>query len=567
MNRVIFMCGIIACIKTVGLANYILNGLKKEDYRGYDSCGIGYLNNDRIEIIKSLGEVNLLKEKINQDFQIAIAHTRWATHGKNTLTNAHPHVSNHKLFALVHNGTINNYQELKKDLLNLGFSFYSDTDTEVIVNLLEYEYGLTLDVIKAIENVKEKLQGTYALCILFAFEEKVYFLRHDSPLSLGVSKDSITLVSDINAFQDENRYLDIDEGEYGFISRNKFIIYKNYRKVKKELMNLNNEENNINLKTYQYYMEKEIYEIPEKIERLLQNVDYEKLKEIHKDLKKAKKIIFIGCGTSYHACLIAKKYFNKESEVIIASEFYLENYTVNKDYFYIFVSQSGETMDVLKSLDYVQKVTNNTLSLTNANNSILEKKTKYDLNIYAEKEIAVASTKAYINEIYLLFLLGTLDKSIIKNYHKNDLIINAHEIKEIKEIASFIKNKQSAIYIGKGEDYFLALEAALKLKEVSYIHVEAMYAGELKHGSIALIEEDFPVFVIQDINNNKNLLSPIEEIKSRGGKLFIFNYEHNSLISLTKMMMKCFLLAFYTSYFKNNNIDKPRNLAKSVTVE
>ncbi len=563
------MCGIIASIKDNNLFDYLINGLRKEEYRGYDSCGIGYLKGDKIYLSKVIGSVSDLK--VNDDnIKIGLGHTRWATHGKNTLNNAHPHLSNHGLFALVHNGTIYNYQDLKNELLALGFTFYGETDSEVIVNYLEYQYGLCLDVKLALENTISKLHGTYALCIIFCFEKRIYFAKNSSPLILGINKNEYTLISDLNALQDETKYIDLDDEEYGYISSSSYSIYKHGKKIHKKEITLEKKKINNDEKKFKYYMEKEINEIPSMINFLFDNLKNIKLDSILAAIKQARKLVFIASGTSFHAGLIAKSFFQKECDVILASELYTEKYTIDKDNLYIFISQSGETMDVLKSLEYVHKTCSNSLGITNVKNSSLYKKTKYQLLIYANQEIAVASTKAYINEVVLLFYISSSlnDKDVNQEIKKyiNYSLSKAKE-KELKNIAQSLKEKESAIFIGKGKDYYLAKEASLKLKEVSYIHSEAMYSGELKHGSIALIEQDFPVFVISDSHINEYLLSAIEEIKARGGKVYIFNYDHKESLGFIPLMIEFFYLAFFTAIEKGNRVDKPRNLAKSVTVE
>lgn len=564
------MCGIIASIKTRGLCNYLLAGLKKEDYRGYDSCGVGLLNNNKIEIIKAIGKIDCLEKKINKDeFKIGIGHTRWATHGKNTIENAHPHISNHELFALVHNGTIYNYAEIKKELIDLGFCFYSETDSEVIVNLLEYEYGLTLDIKATIEKVMQKLKGTYAICFLFAYEEKIYFFKNQSPLILALENDCYTILSDFNAIDNANRFIDIDDNEYGYITDKNYLIYKNGKKIKKNLQIKEKQTNDLTLNNYKYYMEKEIDEIPLMAMNLNKHILKEDLTDIIKAINNTYGIVFIASGTSFNACLISRSYFLCQTEVILASEFYNTQYKVDKNKYYIFISQSGETMDVLKSLAYVNQKTKNILAITNVKYSTLYKKAHSCILLYAEKEIAVASTKAYINEVILLYYLSLLlnNSALPREFDTSELEMTNTELLKIQSIAKDLTDKNNAFFIGKGLCYYLALEASLKLKEVSYIHSEAIYAGELKHGSIALIEDGFPVFVIRDYQENEYLSSAIEEIKARGGVVYEFKYDSNKKLGFLKTMIKFFYLSFYTALYKKREIDKPRNLAKSVTVE
>lgn len=561
------MCGIIASIQEKDLVPYLINGLKKEEYRGYDSCGLGLLIGDKIQTIKTLNRVTSLTD-LAKDYTstIGIGHTRWATHGKNSIENAHPHVSEHGLFGLVHNGTIYNYLEIKSELIKLGFAFSSSTDSEVIANLFEYEYGLILDVKKTIGKVSSILKGTYALCIIFAFEKRIYFMKKSSPLILGILPSAYALVSDINALQTGNRYIILDDNEYGYIEKSSYMIYKNNKKIKKKIFDLENKNNVESMQKYNYFMEKEINEIPFKVKELndlFYQVDHQYLKKLFTYINK---IVFIASGTSYHACLKGKEYFHKACLNYLASEFYTEEIKVEKDALYILISQSGETMDVLKSLEYLKKYTNNIIGITNVKGSSLYNYAPYKELIYAGSEIAVASTKAYINEVVILYLIANyLNDKYIKLDYISEL--NNHRKEELKEYASFLKTKSSVLFIAKGNDYYLAKEASLKLKEVSYIHSEAIYAGELKHGTIALIEKDFPVIVISKNKVNNYLSSSCEEISSRLGRLIYFNYDDQKELGFINMMMELFYLAFYTALARNNEVDKPRNLAKSVTVE
>lgn len=553
------MCGIVGFIGKHDVKKDIIQSLRGIEYRGYDACGAAFLKNNNFEIFKSIKGIDDLNKQINTSSNISIAHTRWSTHGMNTILNAHPHISNNKLFALVHNGTIYNYKELKNYLLEIGYTFYSSTDSEVIVNYLSYLYDKYLDIFASLKELNKILKGTYSIVILHAYENKLYFLKKDTSLYIALKEDKLCLTSDINILKPNDKYFPLDDNFYGYISLNKIAIYKNKKTIKPKFKSFEH-ENDVNKTKYKYYLEKEINEIPNCIKRqnqYFQSNEFQKIKEIIKD----KKLIFIGSGTSYHAALYSMHFFKQKVESYIASEYYQEKLQVESNAIYIFLSQSGETMDVLKALSYVKKENVISICLTNNINSELANKVNYIINLNANKEISVASTKAYILQIYTLYALS---KNIIQEIKLKNLSLKEKE--EIYNLAKEIKDSNNAYFISKNYNYYLAMEASLKLKEVSYIHVEPLYNGELKHGSISLLENNFPCLIITNAKN-KYFLSTEEEIKSHHGKVYYFIYKHNSLTSMFKMMMKIYYLSFYCALLKNNNIDKPRNLAKSVTVE
>ena len=566
------MCGIVAGAFQDNVIPFLLYGLKQEEYRGYDACGIGFLEKKEIQIVKKIGRINSLVEKVqNLKGNIGIAHTRWATHGKNTENNAHPHMSMHRIFALVHNGTIYNYKEIRTSLMQKGYVFYSQTDTECLANLLEYEYALSGNILEAMQQMQQRVKGTYALCILNKEEERIYFMKKSAPLIIGIGKQGISLSSDIRALEKQDFSVNLDEEEYGYITKENYFIYnQNQRVTKKEKPIQKNRFQKKEI-SMDCYMKKEIFEIPYILENILKKYENGFSAEIINLFSQASKIVFIASGTSYHAALIGSQYFSIPTEIYFSSEFITEERKIHSDVLYVFLSQSGETMDVLKALEFVLSHKGITLGIANVENSTLLRKTQYSLQMHAEAEVAVASTKAYCAEVLLLYLLAKYDKI---SFCKENILLIIREIKEhlknvesIENIAEQLKEKEHAYFLAKGKDYFLIQEASLKIKEVTYLHSETLYAGELKHGPIALIDEGFPVFLLGNKENNEALLSAREEVEARGAVTYFMTYDAKQDLGFLPLMTDFFLLAFYLAQKKGCDVDKPRNLAKSVTVE
>lgn len=584
------MCGIIGSVGNHD-GNFVLRTLKKLDYRGYDSCGVSFLSNKGIETYKTIGRVDKLK-KVMPSFNtsFSIAHTRWATHGGVNLNNTHPHLSFKKEFALVHNGTIDNYLELKEELLKGGVKFKGQTDSEVIVNLLEKEYQKTPDVLLCLKSLIQKLVGAYALAILHQGSKRLYFIKNRAPLSIAKTSSSYFVTSDIDALEELNAYFyDLNDQEYGFISLNDVVVFHNNKKVQPQFYQPEEKNSDISLGKYKHYMEKEIEEAPEVIKRLINhyyNDEYLFGDEMIKSIIKAKRLVFIASGTSYYAQLAVSKYYKKlDKEILsfLSSEFSASLFEFKKGDLFILISQSGETADLLSALDLLKKNTQMTIGISNQPNSTLLKNCTYPLRMYCQKEYAVASTKAYIGEVALLLLLYgavTSNKIVVKDLKKVEKecykIINSKN--EIKNLCKYIRKAKSLLFIARGDDYHLALEASLKLKEVSYIHSEVIYGGELKHGPIALIKKNFPVIALSTSLKNDELLSnSIHEIKSRKAKVItLMSQKEKGLegikIPLIKynellLVMICQYLAYFTACKKRLDVDKPRNLAKSVTVE
>lgn len=615
------MCGIYGFVGENAIEK-TLNGIKKLEYRGYDSSGISFFNyefklNDNISkfskniesfknglnIIKEEGEISKLEKiikSVKPKSKIAIGHTRWATHGKPSVANSHPHHSENGDWVVVHNGIIENYLELKEELK--GLKFYSETDTEVIAKMLSYNFDG--DVFSTIKNVCTKLVGSYALAILYArTPNKIYVAKSNSPCVVGSENGKGVVCSDLSSVEDiENLYV-LPNNSYAEVSSNNIKIFdKDLNLTKIDSIKNSKVDNSDNMGKYSHFMLKEINEVPVSIEKTV--AKYNTLEKLRKALPKrvinqTKEILIIGCGTAFHAGLIGKRLLeevcNIKTNVDIASEFRYKNYVPNKNTLAIFVSQSGETADTLKAVKLCKAYGLTTVAITNVKNSSICFETDYCIYTSAGKEVAVASTKAYSCQMAVFYLLSayfkavqTCNEELVFEEAKN-LIEVAKQIKpslitnECKAIAHEIKDSQSLYMIGRNVDYYLSMEASLKLKEISYIHSEAYPAGELKHGTISLIDKDTFVFTILTQNSIKEkTLSNATEVVSRGGKVILFTNlkvdksKYYKVVELPKisefyvpilLITYMQLIAYHTSLLLGNNPDKPRSLAKSVTVE
>lgn len=592
------MCGIVGCIGKNKGREYIINGLKTLDYRGYDSAGVAFLKQDNISIYKDAGSVEHVNSliPIGEDGEVIIGHTRWATHGRPNKSNSHPHISFDGEFVLVHNGIVERFAEHKVSLLKQGVTFNSDTDSEVFVNMIALFYKEEKDVLKAIKKAMETLDGSYAIALIHKGENRLYVLKNVSPLLIGIGEDFNLVASDASAMIEyTNKFIELNDKEYGYIEKSNYKIFNfDGQKVSKKLISKDISLVKHDLNGYPHYMLKEIEEIPDVITRLVNHYyldeKYNFDDELIKKIKQSDHIIFLGCGTSYHASLVGGRYFEEMLEIptasYIASEWAFHPMFPGKKPFIVFISQSGETADLIHCLNIVKKHDYDTLLITNTSGSTLERECKYSLNVQAGVEVSVASTKAYAAQVAMLLLLVASvknDKKIAKDILKALTIIQSIKAKQddIKKVANIIKDKQSIFYIGRGYDYYLSLEASLKLKEISYIHSEAIAGGELKHGPIALIENDTPVIVfITDNVTANSMRGNIEEVKSRGARVFVISTKELSKESDTFIIDQypnylssiivssvAFYLAYYTSLSKGYDVDKPRNLAKSVTVE
>ena len=590
------MCGIMGYIGPKNVENELIKGLKKLEYRGYDSSGIALLSNNKPQIIKSIGKIKTLEDKVKSKKIIkcnkGIAHTRWATHGKVNTNNAHPHrIGN---VTLVHNGIIENYKELKKELENDGIKFKSDTDTEVVCALinkfLDYK-----NIINSIEKALSKVKGTYALVILFDKDDSIYATCKDAPLVVGVNEDEFYISSDINAI-DSKRYFYPDNFEIVKIS-NELKVYKDKKIINKKLnINTNNYINNDKGK-YKHFMLKEIMEQDEVVNNIINRYIN---KEINfPDIEKYENIHIVGCGSALYAGCIGEELLIEKANInvntYIASEYRYKNIKLDKKTLVILISQSGETADTIAALKKAKSKSIDTLALVNVAQSTIYRESKYKILLECGSEVAVATTKAYLAQATILSLLAlktSYDKKLITNNEYNNIIKEFKTIPKklnkilnnnslYKKIAKIIYKENNIYFIGRKIDFAMCLEGSLKLKEVSYIHSEAYQSGELKHGTISLIDKNSYLFsIITDSSIYDKSMSNLEEVKSRGGKIILitnklnnkFKYEINvdKLSIFTQFILVVPILqqiAYNTACLKKNDVDKPKNLAKSVTVE
>lgn len=607
------MCGIVCYKGKLNAREFIVDGLEKLEYRGYDSAGLAVLNEGEISVVKKAGRLANLRKALAQNpvyGNIGIGHIRWATHGEASDINSHPHLSNNGKISVVHNGIIENYRELKKELEEEGYTFKSSTDTEVIAVLLEKYYEE--DLLSAIKIVKDKLEGSFALGIISSDEpDRLIGIRHESPLVAGIGKDFLIMASDIPSILKYTKdVIYLENGDIIDIKDAGYTIYDaSNEEVAREIKKITWSIDAATKSGYDHFMIKEINEQGASIDELLRvnlknnQVNFEQGSFSKEEIQKIKRIYIVACGTAYNSGLVAKPIIEKFTKIPVvcdlASEFRYNEPFLDEDTLVILISQSGETADSLKALRFAKENQAKTLLITNTLASSMDREADRSIYCYAGPEIAVASTKAYTTQLvnfYLLVLdfakkLGKIEEKSYQTYLKElreipakiDQILENHEI--IKEFAEEIKNKSSLFYIGRGLDYATTIEAALKLKEVSYIHTEAFAAGELKHGTISLIEEGTPVIAIMSQENlTAKTLSNVEEVVARGANVFIITSQKDS--RMEKITNKIFnlpetldilyplltviptqLMAYYTSKAKGIDVDKPRNLAKSVTVE
>lgn len=607
------MCGIVGYIGNKKANKVLINGLLKLEYRGYDSAGIAVLENNNIVCMKNVGRVSGLQQKkgINDlNSTMGIAHTRWATHGKPSEINAHPHLDCTGKFAVVHNGIIENYNELKTKLMDNGYTFVSQTDTEVIPNLISYYYKEEKDLLKATYRACNDFKGSYAIEVLSSVEpDKIIVARKDSPIVIGVNGDEKFVASDIPAVLEYTKsfYL-INDGEFVELTKNNIKFYdKDLNETKKEIAKLEWDERAGSKDGYEDYMIKEIYEQPKAIRETIgsrlkedEECEFTDLNFDKEFLKSINKIKIVACGTAMHAGLVAEKVFEKllriETEVEVASEFRYNDTIIDEKTLSIFISQSGETADTIAALKLAKKNHSKTIAISNVIGSSITREADYTIYTHAGPEIAVASTKAYTSQVVLLEILAIYFAEILEKDEKeikklkDDILDLPKKVEEtlkneeqIKELAKNIVDRKDVFFIGRGIDYTVSLEDSLKLKEVSYIHSDAYAAGELKHGPIALIENGVPVIAtITDEKLVKKSISNLQEVITRGAKAIVvtnqdlkeYNFENviqipkvNKLLSPVISVIPMQLFAYYVAKYKNIDVDKPRNLAKSVTVE
>lgn len=606
------MCGIVGYVGKRVAAPLLLAGLKGLEYRGYDSAGIALNYNSKIVLRREVGNLSYLEKALQQEElvgSVGLGHTRWATHGAPILKNTHPHQGCDNQFAVVHNGIIENYQELKKDLIRQGHQFSSDTDSEVVPHLLEkyYQGSLTQALLKAAADLK----GSYALGVMArANGSEIACVRSGSPLIIGLGEGENFLASDIPALLPyTKKIIVLEDGDTALIKENEVMIYnQDNQMIKREVNNIDWDLEMVEKKGFKHFMLKEIYEQPDSLRRILQGRIQDQqafLKEL-KPLTKQKgfnKIFIVACGTAYHAALIGKRLLIDQAripvEVELASEFRYQNPLIDEHSLLIVVSQSGETADTLAALRYSKAKQAVSIAFCNVKQSSIEREADYSVLLKAGPEIAVASTKAYFNMLaafYLFtdFFVRRMQLSQTKVNFISELVkiplLTEQVLKEsvdcCKKAAKYLKQHQHIYFVGRGIDYDLALEGALKLKEISYIHCEAYAAGEMKHGTLALIEQDVPVLALFSQENLfAKMISNVQEIKARGGYIIAIapaklasklQHEVDQLIiipdafftvSALLMALPLQLVAYYTALELNCPIDQPRNLAKSVTVE
>ncbi len=609
------MCGIVGYAGRRKAAPLLLDGLKKLEYRGYDSSGIAVENaKGEIQAVKAKGRLIKLIELTsggeNLDGTVGIGHTRWATHGEPNDVNSHPHLSEDGRFAVVHNGIIENYLELKSFLTDKGFKFVSQTDTEVIAHLLEYYFDG--DVLDCIRKVLNKLSGSYALGILFNETPDVFYaIRKDSPLVVGLGKDENFIASDMPALLKYTRnFILLSDDEIACISGTKVVIYnKNMEVEEKKPFFVDWDPETAEKGGYPHFMLKEIHEQPKAVrDTVMPRIKDDKivLDDISLSaeyVKNIKKINIVGCGSAYHAGIIGKYYIERVCRIPVetdfASEFRYRSPIADERVLTIIISQSGETADTLAALREAKRLKSRTLAVVNVLGSSIAREADDVLYTHAGPEIAVATTKGYTTQVAALYLIGlylakTLDTIPQSEYEEQlkslkNLSDNITKLLEKPEetqyLASLYYKNKDFFFIGRGMDYASALEGALKLKEISYIHAEAYPAGELKHGTISLIENGSPVIAVAvDKRLFEKTLSNIKEVKTRGAKVIAVASKENSAVEneaehtlyipdchpllapvLTAVYLQLF--GYYVAAVKGCDIDKPRNLAKSVTVE
>ncbi|WP_144732479.1 glutamine--fructose-6-phosphate transaminase (isomerizing) [Acinetobacter oleivorans] len=612
------MCGIVGGVAERCVTEILIEGLKRLEYRGYDSAGVALLNNQQILRERRVGKVINLADAVAEHQltgAIGIAHTRWATHGKPTENNAHPHMSGK--VAVVHNGIIENYQELKDDLQALGYIFTSQTDTEVVAHLVAEALKSTDSLLDAVETVVPQLKGAYALGIIHSdYPDELITVREGSPLVIGVGIGENFISSDQLALLPvTNRFMYLEEGDIARLTRTSIEVFANGERVERPVRELDATVSSASKGEYKHYMLKEIYEQPEAIKQTIsQALDGNSLrddflKNADADFNKIQSVQIIACGTSYHSGMIAKYWFEQligvPCQVEIASEFRYRTPVIVENTLYICISQSGETADTLAALRETQKraKANNidiqTLTICNVATSSMVRETDHHLLTLAGPEIGVASTKAFTTQLAALMLLilkigqvkqrispAVLEEITRELWHSPKVILDTlkHD-PEILRLSELFVEKNHCLFLGRGTNYPIALEGALKLKEISYIHAEGYAAGELKHGPLALVDNEMPIVILAPNDEMLDKLkSNMEEVQARGGELFVFADENsginekdrqhvvhipavNEWLAPIVYSVPVQLLSYHVAVLRGTDVDQPRNLAKSVTVE
>lgn len=608
------MCGIVGYIGDDKATPILLNGLEKLEYRGYDSAGVAVYQNHSVEVVKSKGRLKNLCDILTSDNHmtgtLGIGHTRWATHGEPSDINSHPHCSENGSFAVVHNGIIENYLYLRDYLMNKGKRFASETDTEVVAQLLEYYFNG--NILDTIIKVLSKIEGAYALGIICKDDpDTLYAVRKDSPLIIGLGKGENFIASDIPAIIDKTRDIyRLNDNEIAVIKRDNVTVYNEAKEIiTKNKIHIDWDITAAEKEGYEHFMLKEIMEQPKAVHNTISprlvdgKIVLDELKLTKEDLQKLKKIVIVACGSAYHVGVVAKYAIEKTVripvEIDIASEFRYRDPIIDENVLVLVISQSGETADTLAALREAKKLGARVLSIVNVVGSSIANESDDVLYTWAGPEISVATTKAYSTQLcvvyllvlYMADLLGTISKQEYQNYVADlealpSLIEKTiSDTKQIQAVAAKYYQCENIFFIGRNIDYALSLEGSLKLKEISYIHSEAYAAGELKHGSISLIEDGTLVVSLATYEALfDKMMSNIKEVKARGATVLSLTTEDktiiesetdevfyipniNSMMAPSLAVLPLQLFAYYVADNRGCDIDKPRNLAKSVTVE
>lgn len=601
------MCGIVGYVgKKNNALQVLIEGLENLEYRGYDSAGVAFLNKDKIDIIKKQGKIKNLKQSLpDLNTNIGIGHTRWATHGVANETNSHPHKCGK--MTIVHNGIIENYEEIKRSLINSGYKFKTETDTEVACALIDNIYSEVKDITKTIEIFQKKVRGSYAIGLVCDDDyENLYAIKKNSPLIIAHGENENYIASDMPAIlKFTKNFIALNDGDFAKISANDIKVFnKDGIEINKELKSFEGDLSSIDKNGYEHYMQKEIMEQPEVIKKTMNEYLTNNLDNLFKnmpDFSKYKKIHIVACGSAMHAGLVGKslieEYANVPVDVEIASEFRYKKLFLDENSLVIAVSQSGETADTLAAVEIAKKNNADTLGIINVVGSSIARESDLVLYTKAGSEIAVATTKAYSAQTALLSLIALnigqkniskaelkeLLESIKKLPAQMEILLNKD--KKYQEIAETIYNKEDIFFIGRDIDYAIAMEGSLKLKEISYIHSEAYPAGELKHGTISLIEEGMTVIsIVTNKNIAEKTISNIKEVKSRGAEVILLTnsecdvdsdfYNKKIVIPTTHKLIQPLLtilplqkISYEVAKLRGADIDQPKNLAKSVTVE
>lgn len=610
------MCGIVGYIGDKNCVPILLQGLKRLEYRGYDSAGIGIINKDKPVILKSKGKVSLLEEKVNElslSSNIGIGHTRWATHGIPNEQNAHPHTNSDRTLFIIHNGIIENFQILKSGLISLGYKFESDTDSEVFAHLIDSFLAKGYNLSKSVQMALNEVDGTYGLAVIYSKEpDKIIAARKGSPLVIGLGREENFIASDVSpllAYTKNVIYL--DDGEFAEVYKDKYLVKTIAdEKIEKEIHEINMSLDEIDKSGYSHFMLKEIMEQPESVRnsmrgRLLVEEGTAKLgglTDVLDRLVNSRRIVISACGTSWHAALVGEymleQYARIPVEVEYASEFRYRNPLLSGEDSILFISQSGETADTLAALREAKNRGALALGICNVVGSTIARESMSGVYIHAGPEIGVASTKAFTSQLVVLALITLLisrrrglkpseckkiSDALFEIPSKIEKILNLNE--GIERLAEEFKDSRNFLYLGRGYNFPVALEGALKLKEISYIHAEGYPAAEMKHGPIALIDEDMPVvFIAPKDSTYEKIVSNIQEVRARGGRIIAVadseDGEIDDLVDFTIKIPRTIemltpiltsiplqLLAYHIAVKKGLDVDQPRNLAKSVTVE